>query len=216
MIRGRIFGSREEIARWMELLYPELPEVMGRVASRVPFIKRQIDPYQGEALYAITKALAPQAVLEIGTAWGYSAAILAEAAPEAAIITLNPKEHEVIRARQHLAAYPNVAVIQAKSWDMLNVLHDRWDMVWIDGDHRNVRLDLPWFNRLMPNGLMLFHDYSPDDSARPCQVVYDEVNALSKQLGREPDVLIIDTLGVGMAGFYRREGDTYYGDLCDR
>jgi hypothetical protein len=47
-------------------------------------------------------------------------------------------------------------------------------------------------------GLMLFHDYTPNNSPH----VVAAVNELGIKLGREPDVSIIDKDNVGMAGFY--------------
>jgi predicted O-methyltransferase YrrM len=164
-------------------------------------------------------------ILEIGTALGYSAAMMAEAAPTAHITTLNPKEIEYPRAVKWLAPYTNVHVAKIKSWDFLEAARHfstptyQWqvDMIFVDGDHGQIKRDLPWWEFLKVGGLMLFHDYSPEGSARPCQPVYDAVNDFAVGLGREPDLLVdwgiepdllvIDDRGVGLAGFYKREGE---------
>jgi len=52
--------------------------------------------------------------------------------------------------------------------------------------------------------LILFHDYSPQGSMPVVDTLYD----MSITLGRRNDIEILDTNGVGMAGFYRI-GRTY-------
>ena len=56
---------------------------------------------------------------------------------------------------------------------------------------------------MRPGGLFLFHDYAPEGAWRPCQEVYEAVNAFGAELGRPLDVLVRDERGVGLAGFYK-------------
>ena len=221
----RVLGaSGERIIDATKAMYcPEIREVLMRAAEDVPYLKRQIAAFQGAALYALAQQYnAPDAhVLEIGTAWGYSAALLSLAAPAADIVTLNPKDHEMDKAEQHLRDYGNVRLVRARSWDYLwDYDGPELDMVWVDGDHARIIRDLPWFNVLKVGGLMLFHDYAPPDSARPCSVVYHAINMFATLLGdvpegRNPDVLVVDDQKVGMAGFYRREHEFWCGYAVD-
>jgi predicted O-methyltransferase YrrM len=170
------------------------------------FIAAQMLPYQAMALYALAARynVAGTNILEIGTAAGFSASIMAQAAPKARIITLNPRDWEVKDAQRNLSAWPNVTVVEAASWDYLkNYTGPDLDMVFVDGDHNRVNYDLPWFNELKPGGLFLFHDYSEVT----CRTVYDTVNLMAKKLGRNLDVSIIDTNFIGMAGLYRQDGE---------
>ena len=80
-----------------------------------------------------------------------------------------------------------------------------FDVVFVDGDHKQVARDLPWFNWIHPGGLMLFHDYSPAESTHACPPVYDVVNARAIRLGRELDVLLVDDTLAGIAGFYKQK-----------
>lgn len=186
----------------------DIQPTLDKVQKKIPFLKRQIAPYQGAALYALAlKYNTPGAyILEIGTAHGYSAAMLAEAAPNAHITTLNPDPTEAAKARKNLAEYPNVDVVEAISWEFLKTYTGpKLDMVFVDGDHKRVRMDLPWWDWLKPDGLILFHDYSPKGSYRECPPVFEAVNEFSKLLGRELDVKIVDDGGAGMAGFYKQD-----------
>lgn len=201
----KLQGTQIEIIKAVRRLYPEITSILGLVAAKVPFIKRQVAEYQGAVLYALAAQYNHEGamILEIGTAWGYSAACMATAAPKAKLITLNPKPTEYPVATQHLVPWPNVTVLNLKSWDYVDQNEHIFDLVFVDGDHGQVRRDMIWWRFLKPGGLLLFHDYAPDGSGRPCQPVYDEVNRFAAQLGREPDVLIIDERGVGLAGFYK-------------
>lgn len=201
----KLEATDEEIIAAVRDIHPEIDTVLARASQRVPFLKRQVSEYQGAALYALAAQYdRPGAmILEIGTAWGYSAACMASAASQAQLITLNPKPTEYPRAIQNLSYWPNVTVKQILSWDYVDQNKDTFDLIFVDGDHKRVRKDLIWWEFVKPGGLFLFHDYAPDGSWRPCQKVYDEVNRFGEQLGRSLDVLIEDERGVGLAGWYK-------------
>ena len=101
----------------------------------------------------------------------------------------------------------NVRVVEAFSWDYFATDENKYDFVFVDGDHKRIREDLPWWNRLNVDGLFFHHDFSPNGSTRACPPVYRNLLAFRDWLGREFDVLIVDDEKVGMAGFYRRADD---------
>jgi len=207
----KLTGIPDEILGAVEHECPEIGIILERVREHVPQLKREIATYQAAVLYAMARQYdrANASILEIGTAWGYSAAVMAEAAPKAHIVTLNqPKPAEFERAVKHLAPYRNVLPLQVLSWEYLEALEPdvRFDLVFVDGDHVQVKRDLPWWDRLNSGGLFLFHDYSPDGSGRPCQPVYDGVNHWMAEKNLEPDVLVVDDRQVGIVGFYKLQG----------
>lgn len=197
--------TADEIYGLVQEFYPDVDEALVRVDDRVPHTKRAVDKYQGAVLYALVKHHQPKRILEIGTALGYSAAIMAEAAPDATIITLNPLQHEVDQASRHLKDYPNVTIKIEKSWDFLRgYAGEKFDFIFIDGDHKRVRMDFAWWEHLSEGGVFLFHDYSPEESGRPCPPVFEAVNELTRVLGRDtPDIYVIDNREVGLAGFVK-------------
>lgn len=171
---------------------------------------KQIEEYQAAALYCLAGQYnyPDAAILEIGTYYGYSAAILALAAPLASVITLNPADNEYPIAVSNLKRFGNVQVIKRHSWDYFNSdrlsIGQPYQMVFVDGDHKRIRNDLVWWERVAANGLMLFHDYTPLGSPRHCPPVYDGLNAWLPVIGRQAfDVSIIDAANLGMVGLYK-------------
>ena len=166
--------------------------------------------YQKAWLYVVTSwhNLPDANILEIGTLVGHSAAMIAQAAPKARILTLNPVIDEARIARRNLARYNNVRVLDVRSWDYHKTITDPYDLIFVDGDHRHIERDLPWFNRLKVGGLMLFQDYSPADASHACPPVYEALNRMAEKL-HGFDVLIIDDGKTGMAGICRKEGESW-------
>lgn len=182
-------------------------KALDRAHQIVGASSRAVDDYQAAVLYTLAKAYKGKRarVLEIGTAQGFSAAVIAQAVPDAEIITLNPHVGEVEIARPKLTVFPGIRIETLKSWDYLAAYTgEPFDLIFVDGDHKHVRRDFPWWEHLAEGGLFIFHDYSPEGTYRACPPVYDALNELKAELGRDFDVLVIDDGGVGMAGFIKR------------
>lgn len=191
--------------------HPELKKLEAAARKAIPNTKKAVYPYQAAALYHYAKPYDGGQALEIGTAYGYSCYFLASAMPKSQIVTLNASEGEWVEDVKILEKFKNVTPLHRLSWDYLRESDGTavYNFIFVDGDHRPgpIRRDFQYFNRLLNDGLILFHDYSPLGSGRECPPVYEAVNELSKLLKREPDVLIVDDKQVGMAGFIRREGE---------
>jgi hypothetical protein len=82
-------------------------------------------------------------------------------------------------------------------------------MVMDDGDHNNIRDDLPWYNFLKVGGLFFHHDYSDIPDRPPCRKVYGVLGKFSDALNHPPDVTIVTDTRQGMGGWYRRKGEVY-------
>jgi predicted O-methyltransferase YrrM len=204
----------------VESLLEQLPELFSGATAAVETsktIKPGLLRYQAMFLFGLAQQFnrAGANILELGTAVGYSASMMAQGAPLARIVTLNPRQGEIELAKKNLRPWPNVTVVVMYSWDYLERTpaaqtpnETRLDMVFVDGDHNQIARDLPWFNRLSVGGLFLCHDYTPLGSKKPSPIVYAELNRMAERLGRPFDVSLIDDGRVGMAGFYRHEGET--------
>jgi predicted O-methyltransferase YrrM len=202
-----IHDSAVNILRRIIEMHPGALEALEASKGFKPGLK----DYQAAALFGLARAFnyAGAQILEMGTAIGYSASILAQGAPLARIVTLDPAEAKAELARQNLAPWPNVHVVTMRSVDYLAQIpsYTLLDMVFVDGDHLNIALDVPWFNHLKVGGLLLCHDYTPNGRAGS-PVIYAELNRVSARLGRTFDVSLIDETEFGMVGFCRLEGET--------
>jgi predicted O-methyltransferase YrrM len=203
--------TAEEWLNYYIELHPELVGLRKQADQLVKNTKKAIWPYQAAALYNLAKPYNGGKTLEIGTAYGYSCFYLASAMPDSQITTLNASigEVEAVEENKTLAQFPNVEILHRVSWEYFNESNGtaEYNFIFVDGDHKRVRLDFPFFNRLLDGGLMFFHDYSPLGSRRHCPPVYEGINELAEFLGREPDVKVIDDGLVGMAGFVRQPGE---------
>ena len=189
-------GHENDLLKGLLRDYPDAIDALAKSGH----IKGQLKLYQAAALYALARRYDKGNILEIGTLVGYSSSLIAQAAPNGTITTLNPTTHEAKEARKNLVQYGNVTVIEQKSWDYLNkYTGPLLDMIFVDGDHVRVEKDLPWWSWLKRGGLMLFHDYTEHCSPHVCRAV----DGMSEILGKGPDVLLIDTDDVGMAGFIK-------------
>lgn len=213
MLEPIITGDDGRIVAAVARVYPDVTAVLNWTKRHIPTIKRQIAPYQGAALayYAHYFNYPGARFLEIGTALGYSACLMATAAPQAHITTLNPKDGEYEKARTALRIRSNVTVVKQTSQEWYAARRgELYDLIFVDGDHSyNVVLhDSQFFNWLRPGGLILFHDYSPDGSARPSDGSFRALNDLQAK-HRPADVKVIGTGQVGMLGWLRQEGEVW-------
>ncbi len=173
--------------------------------------KREITRLEAQYLYHIAAHYATDTgyCLEIGTATGFSAAVIAQAVAPASLVTLNPKTVEWQRAVQNLRSFNNVQVLAERSWDY----HEwasrprQFDFIFVDGDHGQVIRDLIWFDALTVGGIIVFHDYMATGSARPCQPVVETLDLFANRLGRPFDLRIVDDIQKSLVGFVRRQDE---------
>ena len=194
--------TEKKLFEYFTLLSPQLVPALGKSAT----IGKQVKIYQAAAIYHLmSKYNKPGNILmEIGTRLGYSAAVIGQAVPEAKVITYESVHSRATRARELLRAFENVKVRHGTSWDVLKKYKGpMFSAIFVDGHHKYAKKDAPWFNWLKEDGLILFHDYT-EHNAPP---VVRAVEAMAVMLDRPPDIEIVDENGVGMAGFYRQEGE---------
>lgn len=214
MLTLHLKGTDLEIAAEMARLQPEVGFVLDEIRRGMAHnIKREIRGFEAAVLYVLAKQFDYDGaeIVEIGTCYGWSASVMARAAPRAHIQTCTPNHNHAIYARQNTAQYPNVEVLETTSQDWLAGYDGPLlDMIHVDGDHKRVAEDMPWWNWLKVGGLMHHHDYCPDTSpVRPCRWVWNTLNGFSAKLGRGFDVHVEDADGDGVAGWYRREGEEW-------
>jgi predicted O-methyltransferase YrrM len=205
----------EYVTAWVEARRPGLRPALELARLLVPFSKREVWSHEAAVLYHLAlEYVGPRGtegeILEIGTALGYSAALMALAAPEAHLVTLNPKALEYAAAESNLAYLPRIEVRQARSVEYLSAYAGpSLDLIFVDGSHvlEDVRVDCGWWRWVRPGGLMLFHDWSPATSARPTPGAYQAINEQAERLGRPFDVWVVDDREVGLVGWVKEASD---------
>lgn len=193
-------------AEILKTLFALCPQAKMALA-RSEHIAAQVLPYQAALLYWLAEEYNQDGarILEIGTYQGYSTSILAQAAPRAQITSLNPSGPEMAQARVNLVDYRNITLLPHRSWDFYAAGPERLEMIFVDGYHKQAARDLIWWNRLVHGGLMLWHDSTVAGSGYIVLAI-DKLLAHVKKL--VPDVRVIDSNGIGMAGIY---ADVYRG-----
>jgi predicted O-methyltransferase YrrM len=145
--------------------HPEIHDALELAATRVRDRKQAIKRYQAAILYKIARRYGDQkdvTVVELGTRKGYSAAVIAQALPDARIFTCETNVGNAEEAAANLRLFPNVEIINMHSWNFLDKANDgRISLVFVDGDHEQVSKDMGWWVKVKEGGCMVFHDYSP-------------------------------------------------------
>jgi predicted O-methyltransferase YrrM len=198
-----LYNTADILMAELKQQYPDAPDCP-------PEMRPQMLAYQLMALYGLATRYNIQgaSILEIGTGFGASTFMLSKAAPLAMIVSLSASvdETEIALKSLQAAGCINVQVAVQMSWDRLaQYTGPELDMVFVDGDHLCILRDMPWWNWIKVGGLMCWHDYSP----RACPPILAAVNAWAKRLGRLLDVFVTDDVGIGFAGMYRHEGETW-------
>jgi predicted O-methyltransferase YrrM len=158
-----------------------------------PTISTSLTTNEALALASLAK---DAEVLEVGSAYGYSAVVMALAG--ARVTAVDPhvwlvSHGPMVTNLTSYGVHESVAILLAGAEQALPVLLEqgyKYNLIWIDGDHeryavdRDVLLSIPL---LAPNGVLACHDWDEDT----CPGVRQ---ALEARLGY-PDELI-DTLAI--------------------
>ncbi len=97
-----------------------------------------VGPLEGQFLQALVYALAPRAILEIGTFTGYSAITMAEVMPAGCrIVTLEYDDSVADIAQRHIEASPwagQITLVRGDAKRRLFEVDGEFDLVFIDAD----------------------------------------------------------------------------------
>jgi len=93
------------------------------------------DPEVGRLLAILARAAGARLILEIGTAIGYGALVLARGAPEARVVTLDISAERLATARRYLeraGVADRVDLVEGAALEVLHRLPGPFDLVYID------------------------------------------------------------------------------------
>lgn len=136
----------------------ELREKSAREESYAPIIEPQAE----QLLITMLAACKPHRVLEIGTAVGYSAILMAENLPEnSEIITVERyKKHAEIAVDNVFAVgrEKQIRVIEGEAAEVLSWLDGEFDFIFLDAAKGQYLQFMPDILRLLKSGGILFSD----------------------------------------------------------
>jgi predicted O-methyltransferase YrrM len=146
-------------------------------------------------------AIHAQNAVEIGTFMGVTAAELAKALPQGAVLfCVDPYfDGQSIQsiAVRHLARQGQagkVSMIQATAKDALTNLPSQVDFIFVDGDHSYEGLKEDWeiVKRILrPGGIAAFHDVNPQPEVRAsCE---GAIQCFEELIRTDPDFQMVET-----------------------
>lgn len=127
-------------------------------AAFVPIIRRET----ANLLQTTIAATRPIRILEVGTAVGYSALLMAQVMPEGAhITTIEKYEPRIPLAREHFreaGMEERITLIEGDAEDVLKQLDGPFDFIFMDAAKGQYIHWLPRILELMDDGALLFSD----------------------------------------------------------
>jgi len=153
--------SHDYIEEYIRALLPVRTGTIGElekyaIENNVPIIHPEVAQF----LRVLIKSHKVKNVLEIGTAIGYSACIMAQAAGfDAQLVTIERDDSMCELAVQNIAALnmqENIKVLKGDAIDILNTMEGEFDLVFLDAAKGHYDAFLPFcLNRLKLGGLLV-------------------------------------------------------------
>lgn len=151
---------RPEQADYLDRLLPPRGEIFAELereaeAESIPIA----DPELGVLLAILARAAGASRILEVGTAIGYGTLWLAEASPEARVVSIDRDPERLARAHEtltHAGVADRVELMEGEALEILPGLEGPFDLIYLDGDKATYRrcLDLG-LQKLRVGGLVV-------------------------------------------------------------
>ena len=126
--------------------------------ENIPIIPKETASY----FRFLLKMLAPKKILEVGTAIGYSALLMATHAPQAQIMTIDRNPEMLALAKKNFERYDSrkqITQLAGEAQDILASLEEPFDLAFMDSAKSKYIVFLPEILRLMSiGGLVLIDD----------------------------------------------------------
>ncbi|KJU97417.1 O-methyltransferase [Streptococcus gordonii] len=168
---------KEEIVDFMR---QRLQTVTGGLKELEDFARSEnvpVIPHETVAYFRLLlESLQPEKILEIGTAIGFSALLMAEYAPQAQITTIDRNPEMIELAKANFAKYDSrqqITLLEGDAVDLLETLEGSYDLVFMDSAKSKYVVFLPQvLKRLNPGGLVLIDDvFQGGDVAKPFEEI---------------------------------------------
>ncbi len=140
----RVSGSLEELENFAH-------------EENIPII-----PHETVAYFRfLLETLQPEKILEIGTAIGFSALLMAEHAPHAQITTIDRNPEMIALAKANFTKFDKrkqITLLEGDAMDLLPGLKDRYDFVFMDSAKSKYVVFLPEVLRCLASGGLIIID----------------------------------------------------------
>ncbi len=149
--------------------------VAGALKELEAFARKEnipIIPHETVAYFRLLlQALQPKKILEIGTAIGFSALLMAEHAPNAQITTIDRNEEMIGFAKENFARFDQrnqITLLEGDAVDLLEHIEQRFDLIFMDSAKSKYIVFLPEvLKRLEVGGVVILDDiFQGGDVAR--------------------------------------------------
>lgn len=140
--------------------------------ENIPIIQHEVVAY----FRILMQTLQPKNILEIGTAIGFSALLMADNAPDAKITTIDRNEEMISFAKENFAKYDErqqITLLEGDAVDLLHTIDDEFDFVFMDSAKSKYIVFLPEvLKRLKVGGVIVLDDiFQGGDIAKPIEEV---------------------------------------------
>ena len=168
---------KEDIVRYMRTHQKQNEGYLAELEAfahqeNIPIIQHEV-----VALFSFFDAnIAAKNILEIGTAIGFSALLMAENAPDAKITTLDRNPEMIAFAKENFAKYDTrkqITLLEGDAVDTLSTLEGEFDFVFMDSAKSKYIVFLPEvLKHLKVGGVIVFDDvFQGGDIVKPIEEV---------------------------------------------
>lgn len=163
---------KEEIVSFMRERQAPVTDVLKELEE---FARREnipIIPHETVAFFRLfLQTMQPKSILEIGTAIGFSALLMAEQVPDAKIMTIDRNEEMIGFAKENFARFDQrkqITLLEGDAVDLLEHIEQRFDLIFMDSAKSKYIVFLPEvLKRLEVGGVVILDDiFQGGDVAR--------------------------------------------------
>ena len=163
---------KEEIVSFMRERQAPVTDALKELEE---FARREnipIIPHETVAFFRLfLQTMQPKSILEIGTAIGFSALLMAEQVPDAKIMTIDRNEEMIGFAKENFARFDQrkqITLLEGDAVDLLEHIEQRFDLIFMDSAKSKYVVFLPEvLKRLEVGGVVVLDDiFQGGDVAR--------------------------------------------------
>ncbi|VEE25107.1 methyltransferase [Streptococcus canis] len=168
---------KEEIVHYMRTRQKQTTGFLAELEQfarqeNIPIIQHEVVAY----FRFLLQSLQPKHILEIGTAIGFSALLMAENAPDATIVTIDRNPEMIGFAKENFAKYDSrqqISLLEGDAADILSTLEGSFDFVFMDSAKSKYIVFLPEIlKRLRVGGVIVLDDiFQGGDIAKPIEEI---------------------------------------------